>query len=262
MHRSARHIALAQVGEAGQARLAASTVLVMGAGGIGCATAAYLVSAGIGHVLLCDFDTVDASNLGRQTLYRPDDVGKPKAAVAARRLLQQNPEVVVTPITNRLSNDALAEAVDQADAVLDGTDNFATRFQVSNACVAASRCLISGSAIRFEGQLAVFGPDYDVSPCYRCLYTEADESLVDCAGNGVLAPVPGVIGTMMATSALSYLAGIEVPTGRLTLLDAITNSFRSVSVTKRSGCVALAADKGGTSVWRSVVGDRGRCGGA
>ena len=238
LHRDARHRALAQVGEEGQQRISDSTALIVGVGGLGCAAATYLASAGTGHLLLCDFDTIDATNLGRQTLYGPADIGKPKATVAAERLLRQNPDIRITAITERLSDAALAEAVDQADIVLDGSDNFATRFHVNDACVEASRCLVSGAAIRLEGQHAVFGPDYETSPCYRCLYSEADESFLDCAGNGVLAPVPGVIGTMMATSALLQLSGLRVPTGVLTLYDATGGGIRSVNVGKRSNCSA------------------------
>lgn len=241
LHRDARHRALAQVGERGQERIADSTALVMGVGGLGCAAASYLASAGTGNLLLCDFDTVDATNLGRQVLFGPDDVGSPKAAVAADRLRQQNPAIRVTPITERLGAAALAEAVNQADVVLDGTDNFATRFQINDACVTAERCLVSGSAIRLEGQLAVFGPDYDESPCYRCLYSEADESFLDCVGNGVLAPVPGVIGTMMATQALMHLAGIEISKGVLSLFDAANGGFQSVNIRKRDDCVTCGS---------------------
>ena len=240
LHRDARHLALAQVGEEGQQRISTSTALVVGVGGLGCAAASYLASAGTGRLLLCDFDTVDATNLGRQVLFGPDDVGKPKASVAAERLSAQNPDIRITPIGERLSDAALADAVDQADVVLDGSDNFATRFQLNDACVAASRCLVSGAAIRFEGQHAVFGPDYTTSPCYRCLYTEADESFLDCAGNGVFAPVPGVIGTMMATSALMQLSGIQTARGVLSLFDAVGGSVTTVNISKREDCCACA----------------------
>lgn len=238
LHRDARHLALTQVGERGQAHIAAATALVVGVGGIGCASAAYLASSGVGHLLLCDFDTVDATNLGRQVLFGPGDIGKPKATQAAAKLLKQNPEIGITAIAERLDDEALAKAVDQADIVLDGTDNFMTRFQVSDACVKANRCLVSGSAIRLEGQLAVFGPDYTDSPCYRCLYTEADESLSNCAGNGVLAPVPGLIGTMMAVEALKFLAGIDSPRGMLRLYEGGSGEFRAVTIPKRADCAA------------------------
>ncbi len=237
-NRDARHLALTQVGPKGQARIAAGSVLLIGAGGIGCAAGQYLVSSGVGHVTICDFDTVDATNLGRQVLYGPDDIGKSKVRVAGSRLAAANPEVDIRLIDSRLDDAALAELIANVNVVLDGSDNFATRFQVSDACVAASHCLVSGAAIRLEGQLAVFGPDYSTTPCYRCLYSEADESLESCAGNGVLAPVPGVIGTLMAVETLKQLAGLDVQRGRLLLFDAGSGDFRSVGIPKRGDCPA------------------------
>lgn len=238
LDRSARHLALPQIGSAGQVRIAGGTALLIGVGGIGCAAASYLAASGVGQLLLCDFDTVDPTNLGRQFLYGPDDIGELKAIIAAERLAVTNPEIQIAPIIDRLNDAALAEVIGQADVVLDGSDNFATRFQVSDACVTQSRCLISGSAIRMEGQLAVFGPDYGASPCYRCLYQVADESLENCAGNGVLGPVPGVIGTLMAVEAIKQLAGIDSPRGSLLLYDANCGDFRSVTIQKRIDCPA------------------------
>ena len=240
LHRDARHVALAQVGKPGQARIAAASALVVGVGGLGCAAATYLASAGVGQLVLLDFDTVDATNLGRQVLFGPGDIGKAKAAVAADRLALQNPGIRIRTIKERLDNSALQAAVANASVVLDCTDNFATRFQVSDACVASGRCLVSGSAIRFEGQLAVFGPDYSESPCYRCLYTEADESLLDCAGNGVFAPVPGVIGTMMAVEALKFVAGLDSPRSVLSLYEADSGRFHSVKIPRRPDCPACS----------------------
>ena len=236
LDRHARHLALTQLGEAGQARIAAGTALLIGVGGIGCAAASHLAASGVGHLLLCDFDTVDATNLGRQTLYGPDDVGKQKAQQAAAKLGAMNPDIDITAIDERLVGSALASAVRRADVVLDGSDNFATRFQISDACVAAGTRLISGAAIRLEGQLAEFGPDYATSPCYRCLYREADESLDNCAGNGVLGPVPGAIGTIMAIEALKHLAGIESRVGVLRLFDALSGEMRAVAFAKRDDC--------------------------
>ena len=231
-------MALAQVGAQGQERIAAASALVVGVGGLGCAAATYLASAGVGDLSLVDFDTVDATNLGRQVLFGPGDIGTAKAAVAADKLAQQNPAIRIWAITDRLDDSALQSAVAKTDVVLDCTDNFATRFQVSDACVESGRCLVSGSAIRFEGQLAVFGPDYTASPCYRCLYSEADESLLDCAGNGVFAPVPGVIGTMMAVEALKFLAGIDSPRGMLSLYEGDSGRFHSVKIPRRPNCPA------------------------
>ncbi len=241
IERAARHHALPQIGTAGQARIESATVLLIGLGGIGCAAAGYLASSGVGHLLLCDFDTVDETNLGRQILYGPADIGKLKAVRAASRLAAMNPDVRLTEIPDRLSDDALREAVGLADVVLDGCDNFSTRFQVSDACVTEKRVLVSGAAIRFEGQLAVFGPDYSQSPCYRCLYEDADESLDNCSGNGVLAAVPGVIGTMMAVETLKYLAGMQTASPALNLYDAMTGDWQKVRIRKRKKCPACGA---------------------
>jgi adenylyltransferase/sulfurtransferase len=238
MKRYARQVALPQIGEDGQARIGASTALIIGLGGIGCATASYLACAGVGQLLLCDFDTVDETNLGRQTLYGPSDVGQLKAVRAASRLANMNPDVRLTEISDRLSDAALAEAVSLSDVVLDGCDNFATRFQVNDAVVRNGKALVSGAAIRLEGQLAVFGPDYGKTPCYRCLYQEADESLESCSGNGVLSPVPGVIGTMMAVEALKLLSGLDTETGTLNLYDAMSTEWRKLGIRKRKNCPA------------------------
>ncbi len=240
LSRHARHVALAQLGATGQARIRSGRALLIGVGGIGCATASYLASSGVGELVLCDFDTVDVTNLGRQILYGPGDIGEPKVQRAAQQLARINPEIDIRPVTERLNGAALCDAVAAADVVLDGSDNFATRFEVNDACVETGTCLVSGAAIRFEGQLAVFGPDYESSPCYRCLYKEADESLENCAGNGVLAPVPGVIGTLMAVEALKYLASIDSPRGTLRLFDAISGDFRSVAIARNPDCVTCA----------------------
>ncbi|NCF15717.1 MAG: molybdopterin-synthase adenylyltransferase MoeB [Gammaproteobacteria bacterium] len=242
LSREARHLALPQVGADGQRRISTSRVLLIGVGGIGCPAAAYLASSGVGQIAVCDFDTVDETNLGRQVLYGPDHIGERKADVAAARLRKINPSIDVSAITKRLDGGALAEAVASADLVLDGCDNFATRFEINDACVEAGRRLISGSAIRFEGQLAVFGPDYSISPCYRCLYEEADESLGSCAGNGVLAPVPGVIGTMMAVETLKFLAGVDSPAPLLRLYDGVASEFRHLGVSKRPDCPVCVAN--------------------
>jgi adenylyltransferase/sulfurtransferase len=240
MKRHARHHALQQLGEAGQQRIANATALLIGVGGIGCATASYLAASGVGRLVLCDFDTVDETNLGRQTLYGPGDIGAGKAEVAASRLRAINPDIDIVIINERLQGPALAAAVAAADVVLDATDNFSSRFQINDAAVAAGRCLITGAAIRFEGQIAEFGPDYASTPCYRCLYTEADESLENCAGNGVLGPVPGVIGSIMAVEALKFLAGIEWQRGVLRLYDAVSGDVRKLRIDKRSDCGACS----------------------
>jgi adenylyltransferase/sulfurtransferase len=234
--RAARHLALPQIGEGGQAKIASSTVLLIGIGGIGCATATYLASSGVGRLMLVDFDTVDATNLGRQTLYTPADIGKRKVECARSKLHELNPDIDIVAISERLAGDALSDAVKSADVVLDGSDNFATRFEVNDAAFENARCLISAAAIRFEGQLAVFGPNYDESPCYRCLYAEADESLDNCSGNGVLSPVPGVMGTLAATECLKVLAGIPPKNGRLSLFDGLSSEWQSLAIRKNKDC--------------------------
>ena len=236
LRRDARHLALTQIGVEGQAQIAAGSALLIGAGGIGCAVAQYLVASNIGKLIICDFDTVDETNLGRQVLYGPEDIGQSKAQVAGSRLTEINPDVEISIVDGRLDDQSLTAYVDDVDVVLDACDNFATRFQVNSACVAANTCLISGAAIRLEGQLAVFGPDYTATPCYRCLYTEADESLENCAGNGVLGPVPGVVGTLMAVEALKQLAGLESNRGILRLYDASSGEFNAVTIKKRDKC--------------------------
>jgi adenylyltransferase/sulfurtransferase len=238
--RNARHVALPQIGADGQLRIESASALLIGVGGIGCATASFLAASGVGHLVLSDFDTVDETNLGRQTLYGPGDVGDYKAELAARRLGVINPDIEITPVTERLSGAALTDAVSKADIVLDATDNFPSRFLINDACVSANRCLVVGAAIRLEGQIAEFGPDYSTSPCYRCVYQEADESLEDCAGNGVLGPVPGVIGSLMAVEALKYLAGVEWQRGILRLYDATSGEFRQVRISKRGACEGCA----------------------
>jgi len=234
--RAARHLALPQIGEEGQAKIASSTVLLIGVGGIGCASATYLASSGVGRLVMVDFDTVDATNLGRQILYSPADIGKQKVECAQSKLQGLNPDIEIVATSNRLSGQALSDAVESASVVIDGSDNFQTRFEVNDAAFENARCLISASAIRFEGQLAVFGPDYDQSPCYRCLYAEADESLENCSGNGVLSPVPGIMGTLAASECLKVLAGIPPKNGRLSLFDAMSMEWQSLEIRKREDC--------------------------
>ena len=234
--RAARHIALPQLGEAGQQRIEKASVLIVGVGGIGCPVATYLASSGVGRLVLNDFDTVDETNLGRQPLFTPDDVGDPKATVAAERLLALNPDSRYEVVGSRLQGTELRKAAEDVDVVFDCSDNFATRFAVNEACVATSTALVSGAAIRFEGQVSVFGPDYSQTPCYRCLYQEADESLEDCQGNGVLSPVPAVIGTLMAVEGLKLMAGIATRRGQLTLYDGISSRWQTVDFDKRSDC--------------------------
>jgi molybdopterin/thiamine biosynthesis adenylyltransferase len=236
VHRYARQTVLTEIGEAGQARLARSTALIVGLGGLGCPASMYLATSGVGTLLLNDFDTVDATNLPRQILYGPGDVGRKKVDTAAERLKSLNPDARIVATADRLDAAGVAALVQTADVVLDGTDNFATRFAVNAACVKARVPLVSGAAVRLEGQLIVF-PNRPGGPCYRCLYDETDEWLGDCQGNGVLATVTGVIGTLMAQEAIkTLLGGMEGRVNTLQLWDAKTGDWSTVEVKSNPHC--------------------------
>ncbi|MEI7444767.1 MAG: molybdopterin-synthase adenylyltransferase MoeB [Burkholderiales bacterium] len=236
--RYSRHILLDEMGVEAQERLLAATALVVGAGGLGSPAALYLASAGLGRILLADGDTVDLTNLQRQVLHRDARVGLPKAESGRQALLEMNPEVEVVPIAARLEGDALRDAVRQATVVLDCCDNFATRHAVNRACVEAGVPLVSGAAIRFDGQLAVFDTRDPRSPCYHCLFPEGqDVEEIRCATMGVFAPLTGIVGTMQAAEALKVAGGFCTPmTGRLMLLDARTMSINEIRIPRDPGC--------------------------
>jgi adenylyltransferase/sulfurtransferase len=235
--RYSRQIALPQLGEAGQARLAMGTALVVGLGGLGAPAALYLASAGAGHLVINDFDRVDETNLPRQILFAPADVGEFKTHAAAEKLRAWNPALRVTVMNRRLDDAELGEAIGACDVVLDCTDNFATRLRINRLAHTHRRPLVSGAAIRFEGQLAVFRHERPGGPCYQCLYGAGDEGLENCAGQGILAPVAGTVGCMMATEALKILAGLESEAaGRLWLYDGLTGATRSVGIPARADC--------------------------
>jgi adenylyltransferase/sulfurtransferase len=212
-------------------------VLIVGLGGLGCPAALYLATSGIGRLVLNDFDRVDETNLPRQILYTLENVGALKVEAARERLLALNPGVDVVVQAERLDGAALEAAVGEVDVVLDGTDNFAARFAVNRACVARRVPLVSGAAVRVEGQIAVF-PNDGSGPCYACLYNDEDEWLGDCQGNGVLAPVPGVIGTLMAEEALKLVLGWQSSLhNRLLLWDAKRGDWQSVALKRDPECV-------------------------
>jgi molybdopterin/thiamine biosynthesis adenylyltransferase len=242
--RYARQIALADFGAEGQARLGRGRVLIVGMGGLGCPAALYLATSGVGRLYLNDFDRVDETNLPRQILFGPGDVGELKVEAAKKRLMALNPAVEIVTLPERLDDAALAAAVGNVDVVLDGTDNFATRFAVNRACVARGVPLVSGAAVRVEGQVAVFTFRAD-GPCYACLYNDEDEWLGDCQGNGVLAPVPGVIGTLMAEEALKLLLGWDSKLrDRLLLWDAKRGEWQSVALKRDPECAVCSKRSG------------------
>ena len=234
--RYSRQIMLPQFDVAGQEKLLASTAMIIGMGGLGSPAAMYLAAAGVGHLILVDFDEVELSNLQRQILHHSSDIGRPKVDSARDVLHQLNPDVQLTTISHRLEGSELHERVDQADVVLDGSDNFATRFAINDVCVATHTPLVSGAAIRMEGQISVYLND-GTGPCYRCLYKDEGELDMRCSENGVLAPVVGIIGSIQATEAIKVLTGMgQSLHGRLLLLDAHQMEWRSLRLKKDPAC--------------------------
>lgn len=235
--RYSRQVLLPQIDVGGQQRLLASSVLIVGLGGLGSPVALYLAAAGVGRLLLADHDEVDLSNLQRQILHQTDGLGQAKVDSAMRRLGSLNPDVELIPLRQELVGEALRQAVAQVDLVLDCTDNFATRQAINSACFALGRPLVSGAAIRLEGQLSVFDPRRDDSPCYECLYGTGEDSALSCSEAGVAGPMVGVVGALQALEALKLLAGFgEVMVGRLLLVDGLGSRFRELRVRRDPGC--------------------------
>ncbi|MBE0511088.1 MAG: molybdopterin-synthase adenylyltransferase MoeB [Chromatiales bacterium] len=235
--RYSRQLMLPQLDWAGQQRLLASHALIVGMGGLGSPVAMYLAAAGVGELTLVDDDVVDISNLQRQILHGVADMGRPKVESAASTLRRQNPDVRLNLLQTRLEGEDLLAQVRAVDVVIDASDNFSTRFALNDACVQAKTPLVSGAAIRFEGQLSVFDPRRDDSPCYRCLYRDEGESAQTCSENGILAPVVGVIGALQATETLKLLAGIGEPlVGRLLIWDALGMEWRQMRLRKDPDC--------------------------
>lgn len=236
--RYSRHILLPQIGIEGQERLLAARALVVGAGGLGSPAAMYLASAGLGTIVLCDDDTVDLTNLQRQILHRTASVGRPKVLSGRDTLAQINPEVTVMALERRLEGAGFEEQVAAADVVLDCSDNFATRHALNRACVKFRKPLVSGAAIRFDGQVAAYDLRKPESPCYNCLFPEGqDAEEVRCAVMGVFAPLVGIIGATQAAEALKLVAGCgESLSGRLLLLDGLRMEWRAIALAKDPGC--------------------------
>jgi len=237
-----RQIMLPQVDIEGQEAILASRVLIVGLGGLGCPVALYLAAAGVGELVLADFDEVDLSNLQRQIAHGRADIGSLKVDSAAASIAQINPEAKVVRLSQRLADDDLLREVASASLVLDCSDNFTTRQAINRACVATKTPLVSGAAIRMEGQVAVFDSRHDDSPCYHCLYSvESDENL-SCSENGVLAPLVGVIGSVQALEALKVLADFGRPLrGRLLMLDAYSMDWRSLRLARDPECCVCGA---------------------
>jgi molybdopterin/thiamine biosynthesis adenylyltransferase/rhodanese-related sulfurtransferase len=237
--RYSRHLILPEVALEGQQRLKASRVLLIGAGGLGSPLALYLAAAGVGTIGLVDFDVVDVTNLQRQIVHGSKDVGRPKLESARDRLKDLNPYVHVEGFETRLTSENALEIVRDFDIVIDGTDNFATRYLTNDACVILGKPNVYGSIYRFEGQSSVFATEE--GPCYRCLYPEPPPPglVPSCAEGGVLGVLPGLVGTIQATEGIKLLLGIGEPLiGRLLLIDALTMQFRTMRLRKNPNCPA------------------------
>lgn len=244
--RYSRHILLDEIGVDGQEKLLAARVLIIGAGGLGSPTALFLASAGVGRLTLCDGDTVDLTNLQRQILHDTPSIGLPKVVSGQRRLAQVNPEVEVVALAQRVAQAELDELVATHDLVLDCCDNFATRHAVNRACVAHQRPLVSGAAIRFDGQVAVFDARRADSPCYQCLFGEGQElEETRCATMGVFAPLVGLVGSIQAAEAMKLITGAGTPlVGKLLLIDARAMGFRELRLANDPTCPVCGAPGG------------------
>lgn len=236
--RYSRHILLPQIEYDGQEKLTQSHVLVVGAGGLGSPVAMYLAASGVGTLTICDFDEVDLTNLQRQIIHTTQSVGINKALSAQQALYELNPEVTVNTVQQKSTESEMATLVAQADVVVDCSDNFSTRYALNRLCFQHKTPLVSGAAIRFEGQISVFDFRNAISPCYHCLYPDVgSDQEMRCADNGVFAPLVGMIGTAQAAEVLKLLMDIgESLQGRLLLLDALTAEWRAIKLARDPNC--------------------------
>jgi molybdopterin/thiamine biosynthesis adenylyltransferase len=242
LSRYSRHISLPQVNRVGQQKLIQSRVMIVGLGGLGSPVAMYLASAGIGELVLADFDQVDLSNLQRQIVHNTDQIGQNKVISAQSQLQSLNPEIQITTYAYRLDPETLQQLITTIDIVVDCSDNFATRFAINAACVRHGTPLISAAVQRWSGQVTVFLPAYAQSPCYACLYPNLAEEGEACSETGVLAPVAGIIGSIQAVEVIKVLLGInESLCGKLLILDAYTLQWRTLKLLKDPACLVCSS---------------------
>ena len=241
--RYSRQIMLPALDYEGQERLLNSRALIIGMGGLGAPVAMYLAAAGVGHLVIADFDEVDLSNLQRQIIHSTDNIGQAKTDSARQTLQALNPEIRIDTLNHKLEGEELAQQATAANVVIDACDNFATRFDINRACRSSGTSLVSGAAIRMEGQVSVFtGQTGD--PCYHCLYPEDGEVGDTCSENGVLAPVVGIIGSIQATEAIKVLTGIgSTLAGQLLILDALHMQWRSLKLAPDPNCPVCGTTK-------------------
>ena len=236
--RYSRHLRLDDFTQQSQKKLNAASVLIIGVGGLGTTASLYLANSGIGKIIVNDYDSVDLTNLPRQILFNSDDVDNNKAETANKKLLTFNPNITVEVLTEKLKEDQLEEITLKIDVVLDCTDNLQSRLLINKVCLKNKKSLISGAAIRYEGHIAVFRNDIAIKSCYNCLYQQEDENLEDCEGNGILAPVAGLVGSAMAVEAIKILVGQEsILNNKLWVLDAKNNTNQIVKIQKSKSCM-------------------------
>ena len=234
---------LPEMDVAGQQSLMNSSVLIVGMGGLGCPASMYLAAAGVGHITIADDDVVDVTNLQRQIAHSHSKLGEPKVKSAKSVLLGLNKDIEVTIIQERLEGVLLDNVVRSVDVVVDCCDNFSTRFAVNSSCLRHSKPLVSGAAIRMEGQVAVFDSRDSASPCYQCLYSNGDQDET-CSTNGIMSPVVGIIGSVQAMEAIKIISNLgKTLTGRLMLLDAFRSQWREMRLLKDPSCEACGSDK-------------------
>lgn len=243
LSRYSRQILLSEVDYDGQLKLTESHAIIVGLGGLGSPVSLYLAAAGVGKLTLIDFDTVDDSNLQRQIVHREQNIGMPKVASAKANLEALNHYINIETIDKQLEDKEMQALVETADVVIDCTDNFNTRFSLNRVCHATKTPLISGAAIRWEGQLSTYDFRNDESPCYQCLYKEDSGQELTCSQNGVLAPVVGMMGSMQAIEAIKALLGKPTLTGKLMIVDAFTMNIRTLNLKKDPQCPICSSSK-------------------
>ena len=235
--RYSKQIMLPQIEIEGQQKIMDSTMLIIGMGGLGSPTALYLAASGVGHIIIADFDQVELSNLQRQIIHGTSDIGDDKVNSAKAKMLEINPNIKVTIANEIVHTDNLSSLIKDVDVVLDGTDNFESRFEINKACVEFQKPLVSAAVIRLEGQISVFKGYEKDQPCYQCLYSEEGNENESCVQNGVLAPVAGLVGTIQALQAIKVLLGLgDQLCGTLLLVDGLDLSFRKVKIGKDLKC--------------------------
>jgi len=235
--RYSSHIRLEDFGEQSQKILLGSSVLIIGAGGLGSIASLYLTTSGIGQITIVDFDTIDESNLPRQILFKADDLGQNKALITKQRLMEYNSDAIINSIDQKLSEDEMNKLISQVDIVIDATDNLESRLMINKICYHVKKPLIVGAAIRYEGYVLKLVNTTDNNSCLNCVYSSSDENLEDCEGNGIMSPVAGIIGSMMANECIKTLIGMSNnKENTISVFDLKNNIYQKINVPKNKKC--------------------------